>query len=142
MDISTLIPFVVTAIVALGLGWLLGMSGRRNAERLLRVTALQQELNEGRCALLEARLDLFNVNFGEATRHLEMSHIHLRIAADQLKVLERKDDMSRMQLALAGVDDAKRMAVNLDKNANIRTAEAAKIVGDLIAARVAVARAR
>jgi hypothetical protein len=35
------------------------------------IAELRDGLLEGRAAVLEARLDIYSVNFGEASRHLE-----------------------------------------------------------------------
>jgi hypothetical protein len=58
-------------LVAGGAGWVLGASGRSNSDRALQVAELRAELLEGRAALLDARLDIYSINFGDASRHLD-----------------------------------------------------------------------
>lgn len=58
-------------LVAVGVGWVWGASGRSNSDRALQIAELRAELLEGRAAVLDARLDIYSVNFGEASRHFE-----------------------------------------------------------------------
>jgi hypothetical protein len=58
-------------IVAVGCGWLWGASGRWTAERAMHALEVRQDLVEGRSALLDARIAVYSVNFGDASRHLE-----------------------------------------------------------------------
>lgn len=126
------ITVAVAILVAASGGWLWGASGRWAAERSLQAFELRQNLVEGRSALLETRLAIYSVNFGEASTHLESARTSLRRALDQLKKLDRVQDATQLETALAGVDDAQRMAGNLDQNANTRSAEVAKIVADVL----------
>ena len=61
----------VALLVALGVGWAWGASGRANISRALEIAQLRDGLIESRVAVLDARLDIYSVNFGEASRHLE-----------------------------------------------------------------------
>ena len=61
----------VALLVALGVGWAWGASGRSDITRALRIAELRGGLLEGRAAVLDARLDIYSVNFGDASRHLE-----------------------------------------------------------------------
>ena len=61
----------VALLVALGAGWVWGAWGRSDTHRALRIAELRNGLLEGRAAVLDARLDIYSVNFGEASRHLE-----------------------------------------------------------------------
>lgn len=128
------IVITIVALAAVLGAWLWGASGRWTAERALQAVELRQTLVEGRSNVLEARLDVYSVNFGEASRHLESARAFLRRANDQLTGLGRASDATEVQSALVGIDVAQRMAGNLDQNANTRAAEVAKIVADVIAA--------
>jgi hypothetical protein len=125
---------VGVVLVALVGAWWWGAHGRWTVERTQQGSELRQELLEGRSAVLDARLDLYNVNFGEASRHLEMSKNLLHSADDRLKALGRGDDAKQVETALLRIDDAQRMAGTLDQGANSRAAEAAKILADVLEA--------
>ena len=133
MRTKSIVIAVVALVAVLGAG-LWGANGRRAAERALQASELRQNLVEGRSNVLEARLDVYSVNFGEASRHLESARTFLRRANDQLTGLDRANEATEVQSALVGIDVTQRMAGNLDQNANTRSAEVAKIVADVIAA--------
>ena len=128
---------VALALLVAGVGgWLWGASGRAAAERSLQAIQLRQDLIEGRSALLETRVDIYSVNFGEASRHLEDARGLLRRANDRLKSLGAEDEVKQIEKALASIDDAQRMAGKLDQSANSLAGEAARMVGDVLDAEV------
>jgi hypothetical protein len=118
--------------VALLVGWMLGRSGRLDLGPALQTAQLRVELLGARAAVLDARVAIYNVNFGEASRHLEDARSLLRRANDQLKSLGRDDEVKQVQTALTSMDDAQRMAGKLDQSANSRAGEAAKTIADLL----------
>jgi hypothetical protein len=120
-------------VAALG-GWLWGMSSRSAMARALETSELRGELLGARAATLDARVAVYSVNFGEASRHLEDARGLLRRADERLKSLDRDEEVKQLETALAGIDDAQRLAGKLDQNANSRAGEAAKIVSDVLAA--------
>jgi hypothetical protein len=102
--------------------------------RALETSELRGELLGARAATLDARVAVYSVNFGEASRHLEDARGLLRRADERLKSLDRDEEVKQLETALAGIDDAQRLAGKLDQNANSRAGEAAKIVSDVLAA--------
>jgi len=123
---------VVGLLVALAAGWIWGASGRSEMARALQTSELRGELLGARAAILDARMAIYSVNFGEASRHLEDARGLLGRADERLKSLGRNDAVRQVQTALAGIDDAQRMAGKLDQDANSRAGEAAKVVADLL----------
>ena len=122
----------VGLVVALLAGWLWGASGRSEMARALQTSELRSELLGARAAALDARVAIYSVNFGEASRHLEDARGLLGRADERLKSLGRDDDVRRVQTALASIDEAQRMAGKLDQSANSRAGEAAKMVADVL----------
>jgi hypothetical protein len=118
--------------VALLAGWFWGASGRTEMARALQTSELRGELLGARAAVLDARMAIYSVNFGEASRHLENARGLLGLADERLKSLGRNDEVRQVQTALASIDDAQHMAGNLDQDANSRAGEAAKMVADLL----------
>jgi hypothetical protein len=118
--------------VALLAGWLLGRSGRPDTAAALQTSELRGELLGARAATLDARVAIYNVNFGEASKHLEDARGLLRRADERLKSLGRDDEVKQVQTALASIDEAQRMAGQLDQSANSRAGEAAKAVADVL----------
>jgi len=118
--------------VALLAGYIWGRSGRSDMARVLQTSELRGELVGARAAVLDARVAIYSVNFGEASTHLEGARGLLRRAAERLKSLGRDDELKQVQTALASIDDAQRMAGKLDQSANSRAGEAAKMLADVL----------
>ena len=127
----------VGLVVALLAGWIWGASGRSEMARALQTSELRSELLGARAAALDARVAIYSVNFGEASRHLEDARGLLGRADERLKSLGRDDEVRRVQTALASIDEAQRMAGKLDQSANSRAGEAAKMVADVLDAEAA-----
>ena len=119
-------------VVALLAGWIWGASGRSDMARALQTSELRGELLGARAAVLDARVAIYSINFGEASRHLEGARGLLRRADERLKSLGRDDEVKQLETALARIDDAQRMAGKLDPSANSRAGEAAKMVADVL----------
>ena len=119
-------------LVAVGGGWVLGASGRSNSDRALQIADLRAELLEGRSAVLDARLDIYSVNFGEASRHFEAARTALRAANAGLMSLSRTEDVKSLEAALTRIDEAQRLAGQLNQDANALAAEAAKTIGGVL----------
>ena len=118
--------------VALLAGWVWGSAGRSEMARALETSELRGELRGARAAVLDARVAIYSVNFGEASKHLEGARGLLGRADGRLKRLGRDDDVRQVDLALASTGDAQRMAGKLDQGANSRAGDAAKIVADVL----------
>ena len=119
-------------MVALLAGWIWGTSGRSDMSRALQTAELRGELLGARAALLDARVAIYSVNFGQASGHLENARGLLGRANERLKRLGRDNEVKQVQTALASIDDAQRMAGKLDQNANSRAGEAAKMLAELL----------
>jgi hypothetical protein len=123
---------VVALAVALLAGLIWGASGRSEVARALEASELRGELLGARAAVLDARVAIYNNNFGETSGHLEGARGLLRRADERLKRLGRNDEITRMQTVLASVDDAQRLAGKLDQSAGVRAGEAAKTLADML----------
>src|SRR5688500_7903300 len=130
--IKLVLGITVGLAVALLAGWIWGASGRSDMARALHTSELRGELLGARAAVLDARVAIYSVNFGEASRHLEDARGLLRRADERLKSLGREDEVKQVQTAMAGIDDAQSMAGKLDQSANSRAGEAARIVALLL----------
>jgi hypothetical protein len=98
----------------------------------LQTSELRGELLGARAAVLDARVAIYSVNFGEASKHLEGARGLLRRADERLKSLGRDDEVRQVQTVMASIDDAQRMAGKLDQSANSRAGDAAKLIGDVL----------
>ena len=119
-------------VVALLAGWIWGRSGQSAMAGALQTSELRGELRGARAAVLDARVAIYNVNFGEASKHLEGARGLLRRADERLKSLGHDAEVRQVQTALTTLDDAQRMAGKLDQSANSRAGDAAKILSDVL----------
>ena len=132
MKAKLVLGIAVGLAVALLAGWIWGASGRSDMARALQTSELRGELLGARASILDARVAIYSVNFGEASRHLEGARGLLGRADERLKSLGRDDEVRQVQTALASIADAQRMAGKLDQSANSRAGEAAKTIADVL----------
>lgn len=133
MTKAKLVLGVAVALAVAGLGgWFWGTLGTRAVDGALQASQLRSDLLEARSSVLTARLDVYSVNFGDASRHLEDARAQLRRAEARLKSLGRQDDATRLGPAFARIDEAQRLAGQLDQDANSRAAEAVKTIDDVL----------
>jgi hypothetical protein len=78
--------------------------------------------------VLEARVSIYNVNFGDAQRQLEEAKAPLTRARDRYQDQGRRDAADALSAALARVQEAQRLAGKLDQNANTQANEAMKAI--------------
>jgi hypothetical protein len=109
-------------------GWIWGASARSDVAGALQTSELRQELLGARAAVLDARVAIYSINFGEASRHLEDARSLLGGAAERLKTLGRDDDVKQLEGAQTQIDEAQQMAGKLDQGANSRAGEVAKVI--------------
>jgi hypothetical protein len=119
---------IVVLIVVLGLGFAWGASGRRAAQRAVEDTKQQLDLAEARGKLLEARVSLYNVNFGDAQRQFEDAKAPLTRARDRYQQDGKRDAAEGVSAALEHVQEAQRLAAKLDQSANNQASEALKAI--------------
>jgi hypothetical protein len=122
----------VAVLVALGAGWAWGAAGKADINRALRVAELQNDLLKGRAAVLDARLDIYSVNFGDASRHFEAARDALRAAEARFTDLGDREDAKPLALALMRITEAQRRAGQLNQDANAVAADAAKTINDVL----------
>ncbi len=125
---------IVGLVVCLLAGWIWGSSGRSGIARALETSELRGDLRGARAAVLDARVAIYNVNFGQASGHLENARSLLLHAGERLKKMSRDDELRQLQTAVVGVDDAQRMAGKLDQTANSRAGDAAKAIAEVLEA--------
>jgi hypothetical protein len=122
----------VGLLVALLTGLIWGAWGTSDVRRALQAAELRDDLHEARAAVLDARLHLYSVNFGEASRHFGAARTALVAAADRLENVDREEDVRRLAVAATSIDEAQRLAGQLDQDANFRAADAAKAIDDVL----------
>jgi hypothetical protein len=119
---------VVLVLVAFGAGFGWGASGRSTAQSALDGVLQQVDLSTARGHILEARVSLYNVNFGDAQRQLDDAKGPLTKARDRAQADGKKEAADALTAALGHVQEAQRLAGRLDQNANSRANEALKAI--------------
>jgi hypothetical protein len=123
---------VAAVLIALLAGFVWGNSGNSTIERALQRSELRNEVLEGKGAVLAARIDIYNTNFGEASRHLEEGRGAVTRAVQRLQELDRDDEATRLQAVVRPIEEAQRLAGKLDLGANARAAEAAQAIDAML----------
>ena len=121
---------VVALAVSLGLGYAWGASGRGVAEDALADARRQLDLADARGRLLDARVSLYNNNFGDASRGFEDAKDPLGRVRDRYRDEGRRDAASGIEKALQRIDEAQRLSGKLDQAANTKAAEALDAIRD------------
>lgn len=114
----------VGLLVTLGLGFAWGASGRMAIQTELAEARQHLDLADARAQILDARVSLYNNNFGDASRHFEDAKGPLRRVKDRYQDRRRSDAAASIDAALGHVEEAQRLAGKLDLSANGKAGEA------------------
>ncbi len=114
----------VALIVCVGLGFGWGASGQRGLQSALDEARQQRDLAEARGQILDARVSLYNNNFGDASRHFEDTKPPLRRVKQRYQDEGLRDAAARIDAALGLIEEGQRLAGKLDQGANSKAGEA------------------
>lgn len=115
---------VFVIIVLLGLGYAIGVSGRGDVQRALDASRQQLDLAEARGHLLDARVSLYNNNFGDAMRRYEDAQQPMQRIRERFADAGNGEAARQVGAALERLEEARRLAGKLDPGANTKTGEA------------------
>ena len=115
-------------LVLLGFGYVWGARGRSALETELTDTRQQLDLSVARSHMLDARVSLYNMNFGDASRRLEEAKVPLRRIRQRYVDAGQDDAVRSLAAALEHVDEAQRLAGKLDQGANSKAGEALEAI--------------
>ena len=119
---------LATLIVVLGLGYAWGASGRGVVQTALDESRQHLDIAEARGALLDARVSLYNNNFGDASSRFEDAKAPLRRVKDRMQDAGESRAASGIDAALRLVSEAQMLAGKLDPAANTRAGEALQAI--------------
>jgi hypothetical protein len=125
---KVILAVFVALVVTLGLGFAWGASGRTELQTSVDDIRQQLDVAEARGQILDARVSLYNNNFGDASRHLEDAKRPLRRVKDRYQNSRRTDAVPGIDAALGHVDEAQRLAGKLDPSANAKSGEALEAI--------------
>jgi hypothetical protein len=115
---------LVALFVTLGLGYAWGSSGKLSLTSALDETKQQLDIAEARGHLLDARVSLYNVNFGDASRQFEEAKAPLRRVHDRYQSDGKKAAAESTATAIERAEEGQRLAAKLDQTANAKAAQA------------------
>jgi nucleotide-binding universal stress UspA family protein len=118
------LSILVVLIIAVGLGFAWGASGRVGSQQALDDVKQALDLAEARGHILEARVSLYNVNFGDAQRQLDDAKAPLQRARDRYQADGKREAAQALTAAVERLQEAQRLAGRLDQNANSKANEA------------------
>jgi C4-dicarboxylate-specific signal transduction histidine kinase len=119
---------IVASIVSFGFGYVLGASGRFSIQNALDQVQQQLDLAQARGAILEARVSLYNVNFGDAAQHFDQAKAPLRRAQQRYQQVGNNAAAGSIAAALAHVEEGQRLAGALDQSANGKANDALEAI--------------
>jgi hypothetical protein len=117
MTTKLLTGIAVAVCVTLGIGWLWGASGKSSVELARQGLEERLDLSEARRAILDGRVSLFLVNFGDASRHFDEARGFIEHAQLRWRETGQAERAGRLEVVLAHARDAQRLAAALDAGA-------------------------
>ena len=118
----------VVVLVVLGLGYAWGASGRGTLQAALTDAQQRLDVAEARGHILDARVSLYNVNFGDASRRFEDAKEPLRRIRQRYADAGSTDAVRSVSAALEHLDEAQRLSGKLDAAANSKAGEALEAI--------------
>lgn len=121
--------WIAGAVVVAALsGWIIGASGTSSREQEKRAAEQRADTTEARALLLEGRVALFLSNFGDASQKFEAAIVVLERMQSQLRETAQAERAGRLQIAIAHVREAQRLAASFDAGAHTAADEALKAI--------------
>ena len=115
-------------VVTLGVGYAMGGSGRFTLQNALDETRGRLDVADARVHLLEARVSLYNVNFGDASRHFEEAKPPLRRVRERFQNIGKNAAAGSIAAALEHIEEGQRLAGKLDQAANTKANDALEAI--------------
>jgi len=132
MTMKLFVWAVAALAVAFGVGWVTGASGRSEVEQARRSLEERADLAEARALVLDGRVSLFLVNFGDASRRFVEARGVLERAQRRLREVGQAERAGRVEVALSHLRDAERLTAALDQTgAQNASAEALRAIASL-----------
>ena len=118
----------IAILVVLGLGYAWGVSGRSSLQTSLDDARQRLDMAEARALVLDARVSLYNNNFGDASRRFEDAKDPLRRIRQRYVDGGNTDSVRSLSAAIEHLEEAQRLAGKLDPAANSKAGEALEAV--------------
>jgi hypothetical protein len=119
----------LAVVVVFGIGWITGASGKSDLELARRAAAERADEAEVRGLVLDGRVQLYTMNYGEATRRFADARTILERVQTELREQGLGERAGRLEVALGHLREAQRLALALDPSAHNQAAEALRALG-------------
>lgn len=119
---------LMAVIVSFGFGYTFGGAGRGTTQTALEETRGRLDLAEARGQILDARVSLYNMNFGDASRHFEDAKPALRRVHQRYQNERKNAAASSIAAALEHLAEGQRLAGKLDQAANSKANDALEAI--------------
>jgi hypothetical protein len=116
----------LAVLIALGGGWLWGASGKYTVDRERRALEVRVDFSDARAEMLDTRVSLFQQDFGDARRHLDAAQAAVLRVQARFRELQQAERAGRLEVVLAHLRDAERLATALDASAQSAVEQALK----------------
>jgi hypothetical protein len=133
-NIKALASIVAVVVLAALVSFFYGRSGASVDREALEAARLRLQLVEARAQVLDGRVSLYLVNFGDASRHFAFAKGPLAPARATLAARGRNELAATLDRAGKEIDGAQDLATRLNQDANSRAAEAARLLNDVLQA--------
>ena len=118
----------IGVLVIFGLGYAWGASGRGTMQTALDEARQRLDIADARGLVLDARVSLYNMNFGDASRRFEEAKDPIRRIRQRFVDAGSTDAVRSISAALEHLEEAQRLAGKLDPAANSKAGEALEAV--------------
>lgn len=104
----------LAVVVALGIGWLLGASGKSTLAQERDELALRHQAVQAEALMLGARVSLFETNFGDAGRRLDEALALVTSVQARLRERGEAERAGRLEIVAGRVREAAQLARQFD----------------------------
>jgi hypothetical protein len=132
--VKVIAAIVAAVSLAALLSFFYGRSGASVEQAAFENLRLRLQMVEARAQVLDGRVSLYLVNFGDAGRHFAFAKGPLAAARATLSGRSETEQVGRVDQALKEIDAAQELASRLSQDANSRAGEAARLLNDVIQA--------
>ncbi len=129
MSSKSLAWVALVVLVAALSGWVWGASGRSTIDQARRAAELRADMTEARALIVEGKLSVFQVNFGEASQRFEHARTVIERVQTQLRETGQAERAGRLEIPVAHLRDAQRLSSLLDQSAQNAADEALRTLG-------------
>jgi hypothetical protein len=140
MSAKTIGLVLLLLLAVFGAGWVTGASGRTAVELALADARVRADAVTIRSEVLDGRVSLFAANFGDARRHFQDARGRAIRLQNQLRESGQAERAGRLEIVLAHLGDADRLASAMEPGAQASAEDAVRALDSALPPPAADAR--